>query len=499
MVDSTLYISKLNEVYLKVECEPSEARTLSDYFTFEVPGAKFMPAYRSRVWDGKIRLYSMMKKEIYIGLLDYVLHFAKEQNYHVIFLNQVNDSEKYSDEDIKEISSNLSIHKIIPRDYQLDAVKQALSKKKCILVSPTASGKSLIIYIIIRELLNQGLSKILLVVPTTSLVEQMYSDFRDYSTNTKWKVGYYCHRIYSGHEKYSENPVIISTWQSIHKQGYDFFEPFDVVIGDEAHGFKAKALTSIMTKLINTPYRIGTTGTLDGTKTHKLVLEGLFGPVYNVTTTKELMDSQHLANLQIHCIVLEYPEILRKNSKKLTYQQEISFLIDNEYRNKFIIDMVSVLNGNTLVLYQMVEKHGKLLYDGLIEKEIETYFIHGGIKTSEREEIRNLAETKTGIVIVASYGTYSTGVNIKNLHNVVFASPSKSRIRNLQSIGRGLRKSGNKDSVKLFDISDDMSSKSYKNYTFRHLLSRIEIYNSEKFDYEIKKIPIYPTPTQKLL
>ena len=493
MVDNTYYISKINEVFIKIDCEPSEARSLADYFTFEVPGAKFMPSFRSRVWDGKIRLYSTTKKELYIGLLSYVLVFAKERRSHVVFLTPMDVIDDFTLDDVQNISSDLNIHKIIPRDYQLDAVKHALSHKKCILVSPTASGKSLIIYILIREFLNQSLNKILLVVPTTSLVEQMYTDFKSYALNTDWKVGYYCHRIYSGHEKHTEKSVVISTWQSIYNQERSFFEPFDVIIGDEAHGFKAKALTSIMTKLINASYRIGTTGTLDDTRTHKLVLEGLFGPVYNVTSTRELMDASYLANLDIHCIVLEYPDILRKNSNKLNYREEINFLIDNENRNKFIVDMVSVLKGNTLVLYQMVEKHGKLLYDGLLDKNIETYFIHGGVKTSEREEIRNTIETKSDAVIVASYGTYSTGVNIKNLHNVVFASPSKSRIRNLQSIGRGLRKSGNKKNVKLFDISDDMSWKSYKNYTFRHLLNRIEIYNSEKFDYNIKKIPLYPT------
>ena len=147
MVDNTYYISKINEVFIKIDCEPSEARSLADYFTFEVPGAKFMPSFRSRVWDGKIRLYSTTKKELYIGLLSYVLVFAKERRSHVVFLTPMDVIDDFTLDDVQNISSDLNIHKIIPRDYQLDAVKHALSHKKCILVSPTASGKSLIIYL----------------------------------------------------------------------------------------------------------------------------------------------------------------------------------------------------------------------------------------------------------------------------------------------------------------------------------------------------------------
>ena len=365
----------------------------------------------------------------------------------------------------------------------MDAVDHAITNEKCILLSPTASGKSLIIYYLIRYYKDL---KSLIVVPTTSLVEQLFKDFQDYGFDSET----HCHRIYSGKDKVTDKRIVITTWQSIYKMPKKFYEDYRVVIGDEAHGFKAKSLTDIMTNLTNCPIRIGTTGTLDGTKTHKYVLEGLFGPAYEVITTKKLMDDEHLAQLKIHCIVLNYPESVCKEMKSATYQQEIDYLVSNQKRNSFITTMVSRLKGNTLILYQLVEKHGELLYQQLQELDKKVYFIHGGIKTDVREAIRSSVEKDENSIIVASFGTYSTGINIRNLHNVVFASPSKSRIRNLQSIGRGLRISDTKQKANLFDISDDLSYKSRNNYTLNHMLERLKIYNEQKFDYYIKKFTL---------
>ena len=301
-----------------------------------------------------------------------------------------------------------------------------------------------------------------------------------------------CHRIYSGQSRKTDLPIVISTWQSLVNEKKDFFKRFEVVIGDEAHGFKAKSLTSIMTKLVNAEYRIGTTGTLDGTKTHQLVLEGLFGVVKQVTTTKKLMTENHLANLDIHCIVLKYPKEICQQTREYDYQQEIDFLVTNELRNNFLVEMVAKLKGNTLVLYQLVEKHGTILYDLIREKlpNKNVSFIHGGVKTLERERIRNETEVGDSNIIVASYGTYSTGVNIRNLHNIIFASPTKSRIRNLQSIGRVLRKSESKIKANLFDVSDNLTYLSHQNYTWKHLLERIKIYRDEKFDFHVKEFSL---------
>ena len=478
-----LYIEKVNEVYNKVKTDDRGiAEELSAYFTFKVPGYQFMPAYRNKFWDGQIRLYNTSTQMLYSGLNNYVIMFAKERGYEVEF-EYDNSAENYSVAEAKKFIEEEKFT-MTPRDYQLEAYVDAIRYKRGLFISPTASGKSFIIYMIMRKLLRQTL----IVVPTTTLVHQMYSDFEDYGFNSEK----YCHKIFSGKDKNTDKPVVITTWQSIYKLRKDWFKKFDVVIGDEAHLFKAKSLTSILEKMEDTEYRFGFTGTLDGTQTHKLVLEGLFGPAQKVITTKELMDSGTLADFKIKILALKYHDEIRKIVSKMDYQAEMDFLVSHEGRNKFIKNLALSLEGNTLLLFQYVEKHGKILEEMIKEEagDRKVFFIHGGVKGEERDDIRGIVEKEKGAIIVASYGTFSTGVNIKNLHSIIFASPSKSKIRNLQSIGRGLRKSDTKDSAMLYDIADDLSWKSTSNFTLKHLMERVKIYDEEKFDYKLYSIGI---------
>ena len=487
-----IHISKLNEVYLKIECDnPGICYELVQYFTFEVPGHKFMPAYRNKIWDGKIRLFSDKTGKIYVGLLDYIKEFCDRNEIGYDIDDDVDDTKNVDKNNVEDFIKSLKPKSkgkdLTLRDYQSEAIWSGISKNRGMLISPTASGKSLIIYALIRyyNLLLRD-KKILILVPTTSLVEQMYSDFIDYGWDDK-----YLHRIYQGHEKDTDKPVIISTWQSLYKLDKKYFENFGCVVGDEAHLFKSKSLTTIMTKLINCKYRFGMTGTLDGTQTHRLVLEGLFGKVKKVTTTKELIDKDTLASLKIKCIVLKHKEEDCKAVKDLKYSEEIQYIVSHKTRNDFISRLCDNLSGNTLCLYQLVEKHGLVLYNLMKDFNRKVFFIHGGVDTEDREKIRAITEKETNAIIIASYGTFSTGINIRNLHNVVFASPSKSRIRVLQSIGRGLRKSDRGDIyTTLLDIADDFSYKDRKNFTLNHFLERINIYNEEQFEYKIDKIRI---------
>ena len=486
-------VTKKDEVYLKIKTDLSTDQELNDFFTFDVPGAKFMPLYRNRMWDGKARLYSLYKKELYVGLLPYLKEFAETLEYDL----DINIPDIGEETDVKKLTEALKLHAggkpIQARDYQQDAVDHCIKQGRTLLLSPTASGKSLIIYSLIRYHQAKG-RKQLIIVPTTSLVEQMYGDFSDYSTADKhWATPDNCHRIYGGKEKSNEFPITISTWQSIYKFPKKWFEQFDVVYGDEAHLFKAKSLTTLMNKLTNTPYRIGTTGTLDGTKTHRLVLEGVFGQVHKVTTTKKLMDTKQLANLKIICCTLNYKDVIRKELKGANYQEEIDWLVRNPDRNEIIKNLTIAQEGNTLVLFQFVEKHGTVLHEMIsnsVKKGRKVFFVYGGTETEQREQVRAITEKENDVIIIASYGTFSTGINIRNLHNIVFASPSKSRIRNLQSIGRGLRKGDNKVVFNLFDIGDDLSWKSHKNYTLNHLIERVKLYNEEGFDYKLVKIDV---------
>ena len=276
-----------------------------------------------------------------------------------------------------------------------------------------------------------------------------------------------------------------------------WFEQFGCILGDEVHIFKSKSLTGIMNKMVGCKYRHGFTGTLDGTQTHRLVLEGLFGSVNKVTTTKELMDNNTLAKLKVKCLILQYPEVDCKDMSQQSYQDEVDLIVRDSRRNKFIVGLTKSLKGNTLVLFQFVEKHGSVLHAMMIasarlgkEYDRKIFYVHGGTDTETREEIRAIAENEKDAIIIASYGTFSTGINIRNLHNIVFSSPSKSRIRVLQSIGRGLRTNDNKNSATLIDIADDFTYKAKQNYTLRHFMERINIYNEEEFDYDIEQISI---------
>jgi len=484
---SELIISKKNEVYLRIKTEPHISHELSDQFTFDVEGAKYMPQYRNKWWDGKIRLFNIQTGELYIGLLDKLLRFCDDHGYkykfeenkyygHPIDLNQM-----ISYEGVRDYMTHISVHK--PREYQIQAVYDALKCNRRLIVSPTGSGKSLMIYSVVRYYVEKG-KDTLIIVPTTSLVEQMYKDFADYG----WDVGSYCHKIYGGRERETKNQVIITTWQSIYKLEKKYFDRFEVVVGDEAHLFKSKSLVSIMTKLYDAKYRFGFTGTLDGSQTHKWILEGLFGPSYSTIKTKELIKEKHLSDLDVKIIALKHKPRLFDS-----YQEEIRYLCESPQRNRFIKNLTLVQKGNTLVLFTRVETHGEPLFDMInnsVKGNRKVFFVYGGVETEDREEIRRITEDEKDAIIVASYGTFSTGINIKNLHNVIFASPSKSRVRNLQSIGRVLRKSENKTKATLFDIADDITFNKRRNYTLNHLVERIKIYKEEKFNYEVINVAL---------
>jgi len=477
---------------------------LNEFFSFFVPGYKFMPAYKNKVWDGKVRLFNRNTYELPVGLYHYLSHFAKKRGYEIDLIEGTvgypTDKNQVDPKAILEFLKSLNLssrgNPIDVRDYQFQAICTGIQDRRSILLSPTGSGKSLIIYSLLRWYLDNHDDKILVIVPTTSLVEQMHSDFADYSAKDPTFNGKeMCHTIFSGRPKNNiEQRVVISTWQSVYKLPGTWFDQFGAVFGDECHGFKSKSLTSIMNKSRRAAYRFGTTGTLDGTQTHELVLQGLFGKVYDVTTTKKLQENDTLAELDISMLSLKHPKSIGKDWGKRTYQEEIDYIVRNDERNKFIKNLALDQKGNTLVLFQFVEKHGKPLYTMIKDDAKEgqrVYFVSGEVETEDREAIRGIVEQQSNSVIVASLGTFSTGINIRNLHNIIFASPSKSQIRVLQSIGRGLRKSDNNQATHLFDIVDDITgNKAKKNFAFQHGAERLKIYEKQGFNYKIYKIDL---------
>ena len=477
-------IERVNEVYIRVRTESGIKMELSQHFEFEVPGAKFSPAYRNKVWDGKIRLFNAMTGMIYAGLLPHILKFCATRDYECEVDAQLKPDESVQDTAGYDLAKEFdTIYE--PRDYQNNAIVHALKNNRSLLLSPTASGKSLIIYLLSRFHAEQG-RRVLIVVPTISLVTQMATDFVEYNKNRPLNI----HKIMGGVEKNIDAEYTITTWQSVFKEKKDWFSKFDMVVIDEAHLAKAKSITGIMEKMPDCKYRYGLTGTLDGTQTHKLVLEGLFGAVFDVVKTKTLIDDKTLAEFKIKSVVLSYPDTIRKANTGKTYQEEIDWIVRNESRNSFIRNLAWSLPGNTLILFQFVEKHGKVLHPILAREDKTIHFVHGEVQAQDRENVRHITETTDNNIILASYGTFSTGINIRRLDNIIFASPSKGKIRNLQSIGRVLRKGNGKEKAALYDIVDDLQWKNKKNFAVLHFLERVKIYTEEGFDFKIYNVDI---------
>jgi len=485
MTDIT--VSKIDAHYIRVNCDRSIARELSEYFTFDVPGAKFMPQVKSGFWDGKIRLFNVNTSRIYYGLHHHVRLFSENNGY--TFQNDISDAfDEISIEQALSFIQTLQLPSNIKvRPYQLKAFIHSVRNRRLLVMSPTASGKSLIIYMLIRWFLeNEPDARPLIIVPTVNLVNQLFSDFTD---DYGWDGETYCHKIYEGQPKTTTKPVVISTWQSIFNLPRKFFDKFNILIGDEAHLYDSKSLTGVLEKLTYCNIRIGLSGTLKGTKTNALILQGLFGPIYVAAKTAELIEQGYLTKPKIKILILKHTKDNCKlaATKKFDYASEIDFLCAHNERNKFIMDLASATKGNTLILFQRVETHGLQLYTELQKRHDDVFYIHGGIKGDKREIIRQYVKSRTNCKIAASFGTFSTGVNIPNLHNIILASPTKSAIRLLQSLGRGLRLHDSKSSLNVYDIADDMSQGKRLNTTLKHSMERIKIYADEQFEYKIYK------------
>lgn len=486
-------VESIDEVRYYIKTDKGIKQELRDYFSFMVPGAQYMPLYKKRIWDGKIRLYDILSSTLPRGLKLYLQKFCEDRKY------TINIKESKSDLCITEDrllqfydTLNVSVKKqpVKMHPHQQQAVLHALNQHRSVLISPTGSGKSLIIYVLVRFLqsvLKQD-RKILILVPTVGLVNQMDSDFFDYSKEDKtWSCKKYIHKISAGVEKETKQQIVVSTWQSIYKLPKSWFDQFDAVFFDECHQAKAESINFIGQKLSKAWFRIGTTGTLDQAQAHRLSIEGILGPAIQFIQTKNLMNKGLLAKLGIDCIMLKYKDEERQFIKKQRYIDELKWIVKNEKRNEFIKELALRTKGNTLILFNYVEDHGKPLA-ALLEAagtNRKIYLIHGKTEAESREYIRRVIDRETDAILVASYGTTSTGINIVNLDNIIFASPTKSIIRLLQSIGRGLRVSAKKKTLKVYDIVDDLCWKSHKNHTYRHFEERMKIYKKEKFDYTV--------------
>ena len=482
----SIHLQHINSVHCKVIADPGILMELSDHFTFYAENYRFNPRYKARVWDGKIRLVNRLTALIYAGLARHVKKFCDDRGYKFSYDTEL-QYDNISVAEVKTFIETLGLpDHIKPRDYQISSVVKCIRSKRRTLLSPTSSGKSLMIYMLTQWYKK----KTLIVVPTIALVKQMEQDFLEYGFKGKFNLSI------DGLEKNNDIDcdVVITTWQSLNngrtKMPKQWYQQFEVVIGDEAHTCKATSLIKILSSLDNCRYRFGTTGTLDDNVLNRVTIEGLFGPQYQVVTTKDLMESGHVSNLKIKCLVLTYPKEVCKSVKGSNYQQEIDFITSSEERTKFIKNLTLSLEGNKLVFFRVID-HGKHLANSLRDSGADdVFYIDGSVSGDEREAIRKAVEERENSTLVASLGTTSTGVSINRLHHMIAASPSKSKIKVLQSIGRMLRLHDTKQQAVLYDIVDNLSVGKHANFTYKHFIDRTRIYDKENFDYKIYTVPL---------
>lgn len=549
-------IDYVDEIRCKIITRKEIFHSLRDTYSFYANGYKFHPLYKQGVWNGKINMIDG-KGLFYNGLLKDLARHCKQKGISI----KVNNLEKYKADTIDDsVIDNLTSYiKFKPYDYQLAAVKRALSVKKILTLSPTSSGKSAISYLLYRYCVDNNIP-LLITVPSTTLVEQLYSDFESYVLDDH-KVSDYVTTLYSGKEKYTDHLVVISTWQSCINMEKEWFSRFGFYICDEAHQSNGKSLSAIIDNMPNCKYRVGMTGTLNGTDIHEIELQARFGDIYKTITTRELIDRGLVTDILINVVNLKYPKETVDRFSKYTgggdYQKEIDFLINCESRNKYITNLALNLKTNSLVLFNRIDAHGMKLYDILKTNSVKNmkkiFYIAGSVKAKDRESIRHAMDSDLPIyyklnmengssiildgeffteeniikykhelinqedfcqensyfppgfesskligyekiegayILLATYGTLSTGVNIKNLHNLIFAHPFKGKILNLQSIGRILRKSSVKNKVYLYDLVDDFRKGRKSNHTYKHGALRLEIYEDQEFDYEITTLQL---------
>lgn len=509
-----VWLSPLNQVYCRIECDEGIAADIEDHFSFFVQGAWHMPKFKAGIWDGKIRIFKAGTSQFPIGLIPDLCSWAARSDVEIrapelvaAFSDPVYDQEildEFLDGlDIRDENDNkLELH-----EHQRQAVHRFARTRRSLLLSPTSSGKSLITYCFLRwllwrsEELEEPGTKILVVVPTTILVSQLLSDFGNYSSRDEgFSAATLCHGICSGKEKVvAGTKITISTWQSIFNLNKAWFANYRALIVDEAHLAEGKSISKIGESCTGSPYRIGMTGTLSGAKANEMVIKSMFGPVSQYVTTTELMDKGIVAQLTIKNLILKWsPEVIKAFwDLPVTYDFEKKFLEGHPDRLAMIGLLANGIEGNALLMFTRKE-HGRQLGEACAAIGKKRVFVLSGDNSPEdRDAVKAMMETSSDMIVCASYGIFSTGVSIRNIHHVVLASGAKGRVRNLQTIGRGLRKSGTKSSVILWDLVDDLCKRSKdgrvilkKNYSMDHFLTRVGYYDEEGFNYTNTNVAI---------
>lgn len=501
-MEELISLRSVDAVFWKVDASRSVLMDMRDEFSYRSEGYQFDKRFIHHQWDGYVRLFNPQTRLLHRGLTNRFARWAHKHRYSIERIGSKLDSVKPTREQIEKYLDGLVLHaagkQIILRDFQREAIINSLLKRRGVVVSPTASGKSLIIYGILRFALDFGmLTKIALVVPKVGLVAQMINDFKDYSVLNGWDAEANCHGIVGGKDKDSSAPIYVTTWQSIVNLDEEYFAQFDGYLPDEAHTCKAKSMRFVSEAMSNAYFRIGTTGTND--QKNLMMIEALLGPDIPTISTRELIDRGDASHFRVKSIVMRYPQedremayALREKDKRTAYGLERNFLYSRPKRNKLIVAICKqIKRGNTLVVFNKIE-HGKLLYEMLREAlpGRNVYYVAGSVDGDDREVIRTEINDDKGAVGVVSLQTFSTGVSIRNLHNLIFPIPMKAEITIKQTIGRMLRNADDGTAATCYDFADDLSCHGRSNYSLKHAEERLKIYHSDGHPVETLEINV---------
>lgn len=508
-------ISKVNESYIKIISDDlGVIEDIHEKFSFLIKNHHMHPKVRSGKWNGIKSLYDKRTKLMGIGLLFDLIKFCQKRDYkYTITTPGLLDFDTIELDDLKPLVEEIIQPKdkqgdpIEPYDYQYDILKYQLTMERSLAIASTSAGKSLSFYLACRvyQMMDETNDKhIVLIVPTKNLVEQMYNDFEEYSQGTDWRVAANVQKVNSDYGRTINKKIIITTWQSLSKFPFEFYNDVAVALVDEVQGAEAPVLNNILSLMSNTPFKHGMTGSLDDSECHEMSIKACFGPKKTFVTAKQLIDSKRATKVNVNILLLDHPEENRleldrliKESKKLSKKPskhlvEAKYIATLTYRTNVLYRALQAVSGNVLVLFDLVEHYGIPLYEGFKEIDQEnTHLIYGGIDTEDRGKIKQILEqSDKKQVIFANYQTMSVGESIKNLHNVFFVSSRKAKITTVQSIGRLMRLHDSKQVANLYDVVDDLRINNKMNCSYEHCFHRLKYYNSEKHPITFKKIKL---------
>lgn len=506
---SDLVLTKVDEQHFHIEAKPSILKAINQHFAIKTPGYQYSPQSKKRrdlqrrglyqmadaVWDGKRRFYNAKFSRLSLGLYDRLKALAKERGWIIDTDRLGLDSEPLDMDEVRQFLKQLDLP-FEPRDYQLKLFIKGIRHRRAVFIAATNAGKSLSLYLIAQWMHHKYGIRTLIIVPTVGLVSQMMSDFKEYGADDHLVSGVLAKHPLSK----ATGRIVIGTWQSLHKLPAEDFDGFGCLIGDEAHHWQSTRLEALGKKCRHARWRLGCTGTIDARNVYdNLIIESTLGSVVEIVRNAELIERGFSTPPKVYSLILSHTDVDRnavkyaydaqqKNRdlpKNHAFQYETDYLLAHGPRNRFIIDLTKKMNGNSLLLFNFIEKHGDILNEMLKAElgSVPLHYVYGETDVKLRETIRKIIDTYDQSVTLANYGVFSTGVSIKRLHNLVFTSPTKSMKRVLQSIGRMLRTADDKSVVHIFDIVDDFRLPGYKNYAWSHYEERKRIYKSEGFEH----------------